>query len=355
MATTPSSIRRPRASNPFAPSNPTTPLAKYSERRPDLYSLSATHAFDWDAARGKRPPPYVSAVGNTSSETLRKRVGRAAVEDGPDGEVATPSRAPKKRIVRKKPWKQWLTELPSNTWDWIYDAATLSNLPLPPPETIGRVLGGVLHLIHFVTRYSILRSHKEEEVGWEDMHREIHIIDGFEQQEPQPWFSWTTPMTIILLILSLVNCLYVFTDIRSYHLHLQQNPVNSPHAKMVRVDMSNVARDMDNRPAPSLIWRLARGLGVHLASACIYSPAHALLWMIFSSGTWFVAFILMAVTSGQIYALSRSYDGLLKDRMILNKEVMHEYNEKFVYPRIMPVRKDACVMTHEAEVVSWRD
>jgi hypothetical protein len=69
---------------------------------------------------------------------------------------------------------------------------TLSNLPLPPPETSGRVLGGALHLIHFVTRYSVLRSHKTEEVGWEDMHREIHIVAGFEQEEPTPWFSWVS-------------------------------------------------------------------------------------------------------------------------------------------------------------------
>jgi hypothetical protein len=30
----------------------------------------------------------------------------------------------------------------------------------------------------------------------------------------------------------------------------------------------------------------------------------------------------------QIYVLSRSYEGLLKDRRILQGEVMHEYNEK---------------------------
>ncbi|KAG9091800.1 hypothetical protein FRC06_000377 [Ceratobasidium sp. 370] len=77
--------------------------------------------------------------------------------------------------------------------------------------------------------------------------------------------------------------------------------------------------------------------------------------MIFSSSTWFVALILMSVISCQIHVLSQSYEGLLKDRRILNAEVMHEYNEKFVYPRIIPVRKDACVMTHEAEMVSWRD
>ncbi|KAF8607862.1 hypothetical protein BDV93DRAFT_467499 [Ceratobasidium sp. AG-I] len=224
------------------------------------------------------------------------------------------------------------------------------------------------------------------------MLREIHIVAGFEQEEPTPWFSWTTPMTILLLGISVLNALYLFTTIRSYHLHLRDNLVDSPRARMVRMDMTTAARDMDNRPPPSLIWRLARGLGLHISSAwrlmlgskssretekseshnvqqldmwqpgelemalfSVYSPAHALLWMIFSSSTWFIAFILMAAISGQVYVLTQSYEGLLKDRKILNGEVMHEYNEKFVYPRIIPVRKDACVMTHEAEMVDWRD
>jgi hypothetical protein len=73
-------------------------------------------------------------------------------------------------------------------------------------------------------------------------------------------------MTIILLLISLLNGLYLFTTIRTYHLHLRDNLVDSPRARMVRMDMTTAARDMDTRPAPSLLWRLARGLGLHIAS-----------------------------------------------------------------------------------------
>ncbi|CAE6424519.1 unnamed protein product [Rhizoctonia solani] len=389
MSTTPRSTRRPRASFPYSGSDPTTPLAKYSERRPDLYSLSATHAFDWEAARGNRPPPYTSALGN-GSDSLRKKLARAAVDDGADGNPVSPTKTARKRVVRKKPWRQRIVELPSAVYEWLWDVITFSNVPLPPPEISGRVLGGGLHLIHFITRYSILRSQKTEEGDWQDMHREIHIVAGFEQEEPEPWFSWTTPVTILLLLGTLLHTLYLFTTVRTYHLHLRDNMVDSPRAKMVRMDMTSAARDMDTQPASSLVWRVVRGLGTHMTSAwrlilgskartsknaannvqqldmwnpgelelalfTIYSPAHALLWMIFSSHTWFVALILMVVISGQIFALTRSYEGLIKDRRIVQGEVMHEYNEKFVYPRVMPVRKDACVMTHEAEMVSWRD
>ncbi|CAE6538459.1 unnamed protein product [Rhizoctonia solani] len=386
MSITPRSTRRPRPSFPYTGPDPTTPLAKYSERRPDLYSLSATHPFDWEAAKGNRPAPYTSALGNGSSDSLRKKLARAAADDGMGGTVS-PNKTGRKRVVRKKPWRQRIVEFPSAAYERLWDIVTLSDVPLPPPEISGRVLGGALHVIHFITRYSILRSHKVEESDWQDMHREIHIVAGFEQEEPEPWFSWTTPVTILLLLGSLLNALYLFTTVRTYHLHLRENMVDSPRAKMVHMDMTNAARDMDTQPTPSLLWRVVRGLGTHMASAwrlilgsrggkatsksathniqqldmwnpgelelsllSIYSPAHALLWMIFSSQTWFVALILMA-----IFALTRSYEGLLKDRRILQGEVMHEYNEKFVHPRVMPVRKDACVMTHEAEMVSWRD
>ncbi|KEP53489.1 putative transmembrane protein [Rhizoctonia solani 123E] len=392
MNITPRSTRRPRPSFPYTDSNPTTPLAKYSERRPDLYSLSATHAFDWEAAKGNRPAPYTSALGNGSTDSLRKKLARAAAEDGMGGNAASPSKAGRKRVVRKKPWRQRILELPIAAYEWLWDIVTFSDMPLPPPETSGRVLGGALHVIHFITRYSILRSYKVEESDWQDMNREIHIVAGFEQEESEPWFSWTTPATIVLLLGSLLNALYLFTAIRTYHLHLRENMVDSPRAKMVHMDMTNAARDMDTQPTRPLVWRVLRGLGTHIASAwrlilgskagkamgkdaghniqqldmwnpgelelalfSVYSPAHALLWMIFSSHTWFVALILMVAISGQIFVLTRSYEGLIKDRRIIQGEVMHEYNEKFVHPRVMPVRKDACVMTHEAEMVSWRD
>lgn len=106
MSATPRSTRRPRASIPYGMSDPTTPLAKYSERRPDLGSLSATYPFDWEAARGKRPPPYVSSLGTGGSETLRRKLARAAVEDTTIGGELSPVKVAKKRVVRKKPWRQ---------------------------------------------------------------------------------------------------------------------------------------------------------------------------------------------------------------------------------------------------------
>jgi len=60
---------------------------------------------------------------------------------------------------------------------------------------------------------------------------------------------------------------------------------------------------------------------------------------------------VMVAVSFQVRVLTKTYEALLKDRAIIAAEVLHEYDEKFVSPRIHPVRRDACVMTNEAEIV----
>lgn len=86
-------------------------------------------------------------------------------------------------------------------------------------------------------------------------------------------------------------------------------------------------------------------------------------------------------------SLTQAYEGLLKDKAIIAAEVMHEYDSKvrltytlhadlrpsppcrslsqrailteimysvkqFVNPRVNPIRSDACVQTHQSEMVN---
>ncbi|TFY73371.1 hypothetical protein EWM64_g10643 [Hericium alpestre] len=65
---------------------------------------------------------------------------------------------------------------------------------------------------------------------------------------------------------------------------------------------------------------------------------------------------VMAGVSAQLRITTQTYEALLKDRAIIAAEVMHEYDTKFVYPRINPIRTDACVQTHQGEIVNiWED
>jgi len=84
---------------------------------------------------------------------------------------------------------------------------------------------------------------------------------------------------------------------------------------------------------------------------CVYSPIHVFMWMLWNTGNWIMMAAVMVAVSFQARVLTTTYEALLKDRAIIAAEVLHEYDEKFVSPRIHPVRRDACVMTNEAEIV----
>lgn len=57
----------------------------------------------------------------------------------------------------------------------------------------------------------------------------------------------------------------------------------------------------------------------------------------------------------QNFLLITSYTQLLADRQTLQAEVMHEYNSKFVHPRIFVQKRDMGTSTNEAEFVGFRN
>jgi len=61
--------------------------------------------------------------------------------------------------------------------------------------------------------------------------------------------------------------------------------------------------------------------------------------------------VVMGLVSVQLHGMAYWYTGLVKDKEIIAAEVMSEYNQGFVYPRVNPIRKDVAVMTHESEIV----
>ena len=100
---------------------------------------------------------------------------------------------------------------------------------------------------------------------------------------------------------------------------------------------------------------------VFRANVRVYSPAHALWWSVAGSlglhpaVTWLITGALLTLFSAQAYILASEYEALLKDRQLLQAEMLHEYDEKarsvcsrqFVLPRAMPLVRDACAMTDE--------
>ncbi|KAI0636759.1 hypothetical protein C8Q77DRAFT_523030 [Trametes polyzona] len=365
------------AASPTTPvrGHPSTPRARlvYPISPVTSPSLSASQPFDWEAARSRRPPPY----GTPQSGKRRNRTS----------DVGTPGMStPGKRVVRKK---SLVTSIPSQVSFEISQFP--NNLPLPSPQNSAWIIGGTMHFLHLCVRISQIRRVPDSDLGWEDMYRE---------GEGESWFDWTVPMTFILVSASIVNALFLFTRTRVYYLNLASEPVSSPHASFVKRPRTPHRTSSDDLvPRRSFLSSLAALLGSFLSALwrgfCLslrfllnlsppktrapqpweedqrvqqlevwtpgelelalfgtYSPVHALLWMALTSANWMMMFLIMFAVGVQTRALSRSYEALLKDKAIIAAEVLHEYDEKFVYPRVNPVRKDAAVMTHESEMVN---
>ncbi|UZJ57066.1 hypothetical protein CBS101457_006386 [Exobasidium rhododendri] len=94
---------------------------------------------------------------------------------------------------------------------------------------------------------------------------------------------------------------------------------------------------------------------VQLRIFCLYSPLHALFYLLSLKSDFsrfITTFAFMVIVSAQTTLLVRFYTDLVKDKNIIAGEVMHEYNEKFVFPRAQPMCRDASTMTDEAEASS---
>ncbi|KAI0062258.1 hypothetical protein BV25DRAFT_1885488 [Artomyces pyxidatus] len=360
----PSSSSSANSSGPSTPtSKPTLPITpktrpSYPISRSPLEtpSLSASLPFDWDAARGRREPPY-SPLGT------RRRGGRKS--EAGVGMKGTPSR----RAVRKRSMYEKITAFPSRV---AFEISIFPhNVPLPAPKTSAWLIGGIMHLIHFYVRISQLREVPDSDLGWEDMYREDNNLS---------WFDWTVPTSFLLILAASLNALFLFTHTKLYHLHSQPDPVASPHARFVAAPADPPTLGQRVRAhlwhAFVAFWKFLLGIATSAPSGggaqsarrvqelevwtpgegelmlfCVYSPMHALLWPLWNAGNWIMMAAVMVGVGVQLRVLTKTYDALLKDKAIIAAEVMHEYDQKFVYPRVNPIRRDACVMTNEAEIV----
>ncbi|KAI9509388.1 hypothetical protein F5148DRAFT_768930 [Russula earlei] len=346
---------------PSAPAPLPTPRTRTSypfTRSPlESPSLSASLPFDWEAARGLRSPPYFPLG-------PKRRSARKSEIDSPNGKATSA-----KRAVRRKSLYERITALPSRI---AFEISIFpNNVPLPSPKTSACLIGGALHFIHFCIRISQIRSIPDSDVGWEDMYREDNNV---------AWFDWTVPMTCLLIVAASLNTLFLFTDTKLYHLFLKPDPVASPNARFVLAptDPPALASRLRSHAWRMFLafWRFLLGIAPsssqgnsayggrrvqelevwtpsegELMLFCIYSPIHVFLWMLWNAGNWIMMAAVMVGVSFQIRVLTTTYEALLKDRTIIAAEVLHEYDEKYVSPRLHPVRRDACVMTNEAEIV----
>ncbi|GAA5877504.1 hypothetical protein JCM8547_000175, partial [Rhodosporidiobolus lusitaniae] len=184
-------------------------------------------------------------------------------------------------------------------------------------------------------------------------------------------------MSVLLIFVSLANAAYLASRKRKYTLVLRKDPLSSPNAKSTTLNFSPSKKrdsllEALKKKAKSLIWKVeeeaphvypVQGLDVwtpdhvkwSVRMFTLYPPPVAFLYHFLSPSNFFAFSICGGLFVAQTFLLVHLYSNLVSDRATLQAEVMHEYNARFVNPRIFVQKKDASVSTSEAEFVHPED
>lgn len=179
----------------------------------------------------------------------------------------------------------------------------------------------------------------------------------------QAWFvAW------MLAAFSLWNAVYTFWRSRAYRFFEAnvEKPAGTPSAQRVRVQSSpnsptplrllgNVlGESAESRAHPDRtrdVWELHLWdpLPASLQLFCLFSPVHVLIYMLalplapldpHPSVTVFKCFVEQVALSALLLVLESAFTQQGKDSAHVQKEVMREYDIKYVHPRLHPVVRD---------------
>jgi hypothetical protein len=174
----------------------------------------------------------------------------------------------------------------------------------------------------------------------------------------------------VLIAISALNAFSTMTRSRHYRLferNVEQAGPGTPSATRVRVDsppasstplrlIQEVLRPetADQRAHPDRtrdVWEMKvwDPYPATLRMFCLFSPGHVLIHMLFlplptldprPSVTVFKCFLLQVILSAQLLLMHSRFSQQSKDTAIIQKEVMHEYDVKYVHPRLHPVVRE---------------
>ncbi|EEQ29405.1 hypothetical protein McanMca71_004297 [Microsporum canis] len=202
--------------------------------------------------------------------------------------------------------------------------------------------------------------------------------DIFGDDRGGSYISWLASFVVhALALLSISNALYAFCRKRPYRLFEVpiDNVPSTPSAKRVQVNSSPAAStplrfisnvlsvsSAENRAHPDAhrdVWQVSvwdpHPLAIRLF--CLFSPGHILVYWLFlptlstdprPSVTIVTTIFLAVLLTAQMSALSASYSQQAKDSALVHKEVLNEYDIKFVHPRTEPDMRDVATQFSEA-------
>ncbi|KAF2152052.1 hypothetical protein K461DRAFT_242856 [Myriangium duriaei CBS 260.36] len=208
----------------------------------------------------------------------------------------------------------------------------------------------------------------------------IDVFGDYDGSTSSGWFSWLCSfISHLLALLAILNAAYAFLRKRHYRLFessIDETP-STPSARRVNVDSSPssgspfrylstlittpLAKSRAHPDQKRDVWEIAvwDPKELHLELFTLFSPGHVLIYWIFlpttssdprPSVTVVTAILLGALLSVQLIALRKSFSQQAKDLRIINKEVMNEYDTKFVHPTFNHPVRDVGTQTRETAV-----
>ncbi|KAH6716785.1 hypothetical protein BKA61DRAFT_477739 [Leptodontidium sp. MPI-SDFR-AT-0119] len=261
------------------------------------------------------------------------------------------------RLVRRKPTIQRVKDyLNPGDW-WLYVCEEFETADWDKQYASPLALG--LHIVLLIARANTGSSLGS---GGDDVFGDDYSRTG--------WLSSIATFIVYLLTtFSLLNATYTFSRKRYYRLFESSIDASqsTPSAHRVRVDSSPVSSSplrfltgilgdtsAESRAYPDPtrdVWEIAvwDPIPICLRLFCFFSPGHVLVYWLFlptvatdprPSVTVFTTLLLQILLSSQLYLLSTFFSQQEKDTAIIHKEVMSEYNIKYVHPRLNPLTRD---------------
>ncbi|PWW74041.1 hypothetical protein C7212DRAFT_284079 [Tuber magnatum] len=295
---------------------------------------------------------------------------------------------PPQRLVRRQPLAERLSSLVNpfdlflalSIWLESHDWDNLQN-------TIKNPLGLALNILCLVSRANSNGGYGRS--GAEDVLR--RPVGGSNSLfYRQFWvLSW------VLAAGSIFNAVYCFSRKRRYRLFESDIKIEptTPSARRVPVDssptaasplrlfgniMGSFASTPESRSHPDEtrdVWEVSvwDPAPLSLRLFAIFSPVHVLIYFLalpiasnttFSSsgfvyfptpqatntvGTVFMMLTTQFILSAQLIYTQVSFTQQAKDTALIHKEVLHEYDQKFVHPRLNVLKRDVAVQTANRE------
>ncbi|RFU29735.1 hypothetical protein B7463_g6612, partial [Scytalidium lignicola] len=262
------------------------------------------------------------------------------------------------RLVRRRPFSERLKAYlnPLDFWLWLSEEFETSNWESKQATPLALGLHFVLLIARANSGSSSKRSREDDVFG--------------DVQTGSEWFSHFAAMvSYSLAAFSILNAIYTFRRKRHYRLFESSidAPQQTPSARRVRVDSSPIASSplrflsgilgdtsAESRAHPDPVrdvWEIALWdpIPVCLRLFCLFSPGHVLVYWLFlpttsedprPSVTVFTTLVLQVLLSLQLIMLQSNFSQQSKDASIIHKEVLSEYDTKYVHPRLNPLVRD---------------